>query len=82
MIVPATIYASAIFGVSVPLDDPVPGPKMRRIEPDRGCCSGGRYRVVNAIVGLQIKPTDEIFINIEGGLRTIPFFGTTAGYYF
>lgn len=38
--------------------------------------------VVNAIVGVQIKPTDEIFINIEGGLRTIPFFGTTAGYYF
>ena len=26
--------------------------------------------------------TGEIFINIEGGLRTIPFFGTTAGYYF
>ncbi len=38
--------------------------------------------VVNAIVGLQIKPTDEIFINVEGGLRTVPFFGTTAGYYF
>ncbi len=38
--------------------------------------------VVNAIVGLQIKPTDEIFINIEGGLRTVPFFGMTAGYYF
>lgn len=38
--------------------------------------------VVNAIVGLQIRPTDEIFINVEGGLRTIPFFGTTAGYYF
>lgn len=38
--------------------------------------------VVNAIVGVQIRPTDEIFINVEGGLRTIPFFGTTAGYYF
>lgn len=38
--------------------------------------------VINAVVGLQIKPTDEIFINIEGGLRTMPFFGTTAGYYF
>ncbi|MEZ4398878.1 MAG: hypothetical protein R3B06_02605 [Kofleriaceae bacterium] len=38
--------------------------------------------VINAIVGLQIKPTDEIFINIEGGLRTMPFFGMTAGYYF
>lgn len=38
--------------------------------------------VINAIVGVQIRPTEEIFINIEGGLRTIPFFGTTAGYYF
>jgi hypothetical protein len=38
--------------------------------------------VVNAIVGLQIRPTNEIFINVEGGLRTAPFFGMTAGYYF
>lgn len=40
------------------------------------------FLVVNAIIGLQIKPTNEIFINIEGGLRTLPFFGMTAGYYF
>lgn len=38
--------------------------------------------VVNAIIGLQVRPTNEIFINIEGGLRTVPFFGMTAGYYF
>lgn len=38
--------------------------------------------VVNAIVGVQIRPIDKIFINIEGGLRTLPFFGATAGYYF
>ena len=38
--------------------------------------------VVNAILGVQVRPTNEIFINIEGGLRTVPFFGTTAGYYF
>lgn len=38
--------------------------------------------VINAIVGVQIKPTDEIFINVEGGIRTMPFFGMTAGYYF
>jgi len=38
--------------------------------------------VINAVVGLQIRPTDEIFINIEGGIRTMPFFGMTAGYYF
>ena len=40
------------------------------------------FLVVNAIVGVQIRPTEAIFINIEGGLRTLPFFGTTAGYYF
>lgn len=38
--------------------------------------------VVNAILGVQVRPTNEIFINIEGGLRTVPFFGMTAGYYF
>lgn len=40
------------------------------------------FLVVNAIVGLQIKPTQEIFINLETGIRTVPFFGATAGYYF
>ena len=40
------------------------------------------FLVVNAIVGVQIRPTQELFINIEGGLRTLPFFGTTIGYYF
>jgi hypothetical protein len=40
------------------------------------------FLIVNAVVGLQIKPTNEIFINVEGGIRTLPFFGMTAGYYF
>jgi hypothetical protein len=38
--------------------------------------------VVNAIIGLQVRPTNEIFINVETGVRTVPFFGVTAGYYF
>lgn len=38
--------------------------------------------VVNAIIGVQIRPIDKVFINVEGGLRTLPFFGATAGYYF
>jgi hypothetical protein len=38
--------------------------------------------VVNAIIGLQVRPTNEIFINVETGVRTVPFFGMTAGYYF
>lgn len=40
------------------------------------------FPVVNAIVGLQIKPIDKMVINIEGGIRTAPFFGTTIGYFF
>jgi hypothetical protein len=40
------------------------------------------FPVVNAIVGLQIKPVDKMVINIEGGIRTAPFFGTTIGYFF
>jgi hypothetical protein len=38
--------------------------------------------VVNAIIGVQITPIDNMFINVEGGLRTFPFFGMTAGYFF
>jgi len=38
--------------------------------------------VVNAIIGVQIRPVDKVFINVEGGIRTLPFFGVTGGYYF
>lgn len=40
------------------------------------------FPVINAIVGVQVRPTDNIVINIEGGIRTIPFFGTTIGFMF
>ena len=40
------------------------------------------FPVVNAIIGLQIKPTPKAVINIEGGIRTLPFFGVSAGYFF
>lgn len=40
------------------------------------------FPVVNAIIGLQIKPTDKMVINIEGGIRTFPFFGFSGGYFF
>jgi hypothetical protein len=40
------------------------------------------FPVVNAIIGVQIKPIDKMVINIEGGLRTAPFFGGTIGYFF
>ena len=40
------------------------------------------FPVVNAIIGLQIKPTPKAVVNIEGGIRTIPFIGLSAGYFF
>jgi hypothetical protein len=40
------------------------------------------FPVVNAIVGLQIRPFGGAVINIEGGLRTFPFFGVSGGYLF
>ncbi len=39
------------------------------------------FPVVNAILGVQIRPTPKSVINIEGGIRTIPFFGISAGYF-
>jgi hypothetical protein len=40
------------------------------------------FPVVNAILGLQIKPTERMTINIEGGIRTLPFFGVSAATFF
>lgn len=40
------------------------------------------FPVVNAIIGFQIKPTPKAVINIEGGIRTFPFFGFSGGYFF
>jgi hypothetical protein len=40
------------------------------------------FPVINAIVGVQVKPTDNIVINVEGGIRTLPFFGISGGYFF
>jgi hypothetical protein len=40
------------------------------------------FPVVNAIVGLQIKPTEKMTINIEGGIRTLPFFGVSSSMFF
>jgi len=40
------------------------------------------FPVVNAIIGLQIKPFDRAVINIAAGIRTLPFFGMSLGYFF
>ena len=40
------------------------------------------FPVVNAIIGVQIRPTPKAVINVEGGIRTVPFIGISAGYFF
>jgi hypothetical protein len=40
------------------------------------------FPVVNAIVGFQFRPSPKAVINLEGGIRTIPFIGLSAGYLF
>ncbi|MBP6841092.1 MAG: hypothetical protein KA190_27595 [Kofleriaceae bacterium] len=40
------------------------------------------FPVVNAIIGVQIRPIDNLTINVETGLRTVLFFGTSVGYLF
>jgi hypothetical protein len=40
------------------------------------------FPVVNAILGLQIKPTDHLTINLEGGIRTLPFVGISTSAFF
>jgi len=40
------------------------------------------FPVVNAIIGLQFKPTDKLTINLEGGIRTLPFIGLSSAFFF
>jgi len=40
------------------------------------------FPVVNAIIGLQIRPVPKAVINIETGIRTLPFVGVSGGYFF
>jgi len=40
------------------------------------------FPVVNAVLGLQLKPTDHTTINLEGGIRTVPFIGVSSSMFF
>jgi hypothetical protein len=40
------------------------------------------FPVINAVLGMQFRPIENVIINLEGGIRTAPFFGGTVGYYF
>lgn len=40
------------------------------------------FPVFNAFVGLQFKPIEKMTINLEGGIRTVFFFGLSSSYFF
>jgi hypothetical protein len=40
------------------------------------------FPVVNAIIGVQITPIKNLLINVEGGIRTVPFLGISTAYLF
>ncbi|HUH03114.1 MAG TPA: hypothetical protein VML75_14055 [Kofleriaceae bacterium] len=40
------------------------------------------FPVVNILAGVQIRPTKNIAINVEGGMRTVFYFGSTVAYFF
>jgi len=40
------------------------------------------FPVVNAILGLEIKPNSHMTINFEGGIRTLPFAGVSTSVFF
>ncbi|CAN5644762.1 hypothetical protein BH11MYX1_BH11MYX1_28840 [soil metagenome] len=39
------------------------------------------FPVINGIIGFQFKPLEKMTINIEGGIRTLPFIGISVGYF-
>lgn len=40
------------------------------------------FPVVNAIIGVQVRPMPKMVVNVETGIRTIPFVGMGVGYFF
>jgi hypothetical protein len=40
------------------------------------------FPVITGLIGLQFKPMDNLTINLEGGIRTLPFFGVSSSYFF
>ncbi|MBA3461004.1 MAG: hypothetical protein H0T46_13625 [Deltaproteobacteria bacterium] len=72
---------------------PEPGCVPPRFPDGRGSYSEGTqtevkydlppvFPVINGIIGVQIKPTDKMVINLETGIRTVPFLGTSVAYFF
>ncbi|MBX3154545.1 MAG: hypothetical protein KF773_01000 [Deltaproteobacteria bacterium] len=88
------LYHHNITCVGATNDMPDPGCKPMRfggrgIDTDGAAAAGtAKYNlppvfpVVNAIIGVQLKPFDKMTVNIEGGIRTFLFFGMSSSYFF
>ena len=72
-------------------DTPEPGCRPQQVNGGNGIDTDGApadydlppvFPVVNAIIGLQIRPVPKAVINIETGIRTLPFIGVSGGYFF
>jgi hypothetical protein len=72
-------------------DTPEPGCRPQQVNGGNGVDPDGApanydlppvFPVVNAIIGLQIRPVPKAVINIETGIRTLPFVGVSGGYFF
>jgi hypothetical protein len=66
-------------GVLDPTEKCTPNPK------DPSQCAYGLppvFPVVNAIIGVQWKPIPKMTVNLETGIRTLPFIGLDSAYFF
>jgi hypothetical protein len=70
-------------------ENPDPGCKPSALGGQAGAARGPNdydlppvFPVVNAIIGVQIRPVPKAVINIETGIRTLPFLGISGGYFF
>jgi len=92
------IVTGALYKYDVPCaapatnDNPEPGCVPAAIGMEAGNATNARgpteydlppvFPVINAIFGVQFRPNDDMTINVEGGLRTFPFFGVSGSYFF
>lgn len=58
--------------------DNAPGGMVRQPEDDIPPV----FPVINLLAGVQIRPVEKIAINLEAGIRTVPYLGTTITYFF
>ncbi|MGE0867769.1 MAG: hypothetical protein AB7P03_04345 [Kofleriaceae bacterium] len=89
-IITGDLYRQDVICSGATNSDPVPG-CVPRTRPNGEAASASDpvkydlppvFPVLNALVGVQIRPIDKMVINVEGGIRTFPFFGLSSAYFF